>query len=145
MGLSLILLEGEMDEFSGDRDLAVDEHDDFVNTYAEQTAEKRPGLYWVAIYDVNKLFGGPEEGGWWYTAGELVTDPEVYEETLPMAFREEDRAKTYRDKMELRAKVQNKLEGRRDIGSVISTGQYFAEIHEGSLPAFYPERKPHYE
>jgi hypothetical protein len=29
-------------------------------------------LHVVAIYYEDRVYGGPEEGGWWYTEGELV-------------------------------------------------------------------------
>ena len=30
------------------------------------------GLVYVNVYLVHRAYGGPEEGGWWYDAGELV-------------------------------------------------------------------------
>lgn len=30
-------------------------------------------FYAVAVYDTDSHYGGPEEGGWWYTDGPLVT------------------------------------------------------------------------
>jgi hypothetical protein len=32
---------------------------------------ERPTLYVVCRYATDRLYGGPEEGGWWYTAGDL--------------------------------------------------------------------------
>lgn len=29
-------------------------------------------MYYVNIYEVYKAYGGPEEGGWWFNAGECV-------------------------------------------------------------------------
>ena len=29
------------------------------------------GLYWGALYLVDLVYGGAEEGGWWYQAGTL--------------------------------------------------------------------------
>ena len=31
----------------------------------------------IAVYLVQLAYGGPEEGGWYYQAGELCTDPEL--------------------------------------------------------------------
>lgn len=28
--------------------------------------------YVLAIYEIDRAYGGPEEGGWWYDTGELV-------------------------------------------------------------------------
>ena len=30
------------------------------------------GKAFVAVYELGRHFGGPEEGGWWWTSGELV-------------------------------------------------------------------------
>jgi len=31
-----------------------------------------PAQLWVNVYSVTRHYGGPEEGGWWYDAGEVV-------------------------------------------------------------------------
>lgn len=36
---------------------------------------RNPIMHSVAVYLTQRLYGGPEEGGWWYNAGELCTDP----------------------------------------------------------------------
>ena len=33
--------------------------------------------YVVAFYAVDRAYGGPEEGGWWFDTGELVRLPRV--------------------------------------------------------------------
>lgn len=30
------------------------------------------GERWVNVYDVTRCWGGPEEGGWWYHAGDCI-------------------------------------------------------------------------
>ena len=45
---------------------------------------KGPTLYVVARYYEDRAYGGPEEGGWWYTYGEL--------EKVVLATRDEDKA-----------------------------------------------------
>jgi hypothetical protein len=38
----------------------------------------RPAKWWcVAVYETDRRYGGPEEGGWWYTAGELVEHDKI--------------------------------------------------------------------
>src|SRR5262245_7305236 len=32
----------------------------------------RPLRWWAVVYEVDRGYGGPEEGGWWYDCGELV-------------------------------------------------------------------------
>lgn len=29
-------------------------------------------IVYVNVYDITRCFGGPEEGGWWYDAGECI-------------------------------------------------------------------------
>ena len=29
-------------------------------------------MKYVNVYEVSQCYGGPEEGGWWFTAGELI-------------------------------------------------------------------------
>jgi DNA-directed RNA polymerase subunit RPC12/RpoP len=38
----------------------------------ERAEEQRRAEYWsVAVYAVDRAYGGPEEGGWWYDCGDL--------------------------------------------------------------------------
>jgi hypothetical protein len=42
------------------------------NMEVKPTSE-RPAEWWaVAVYTSDRSYGGPEEGGWWYSCGELV-------------------------------------------------------------------------
>lgn len=126
-----------------------------------------PAPFWtVAIYLRDKRFGGPEEGGWWYTCGERVDTPlegmnpnsiitvftgegtryrdKIDEHTGVFMTAAEQEAQAYVELMQtqLDATVNR---GRRSIDSVLSEGMYYAEAHPGHPPAFYPETKPHYE
>jgi hypothetical protein len=103
--------------------------------------------FWtVAIYLVDRVYGGPEEGGWWYEAGERqdhIIEGMHPATPLSVLYSEHD-AKTRM------AYVQKKLDegpnvGRRDIGSMLSTGKYFAQMYQGHPPARFPETRPHYE
>lgn len=53
------------------------QHDDYGVYNSEwepvEYSHDVPAKWWsVAVYDVEGVYGGPEEGGWWYTAGYLV-------------------------------------------------------------------------
>jgi hypothetical protein len=112
----------------------------------EQVETPVATLYWVGLFLQDKAYGGPEEGGWWYNCGQLVTDPEFYTQLgmLPQAFTDSEQASAYcREMNEARNRV-GLNEGRRDIDSVLSEGVYGAEVHEDILPPYYPARKPHY-
>lgn len=117
------------------------------NKEHEEARETLPAPFWtVAIYLVDKSYGGPEEGGWWYTLGERQDQPlEGLSNTLLAFICPSEQAA-----MRFAKIVQDKLDaginvGRRDISSVLSTGRYYAEVHNGYPPAFYPETRPHYE
>ena len=43
------------------------------DAYEVEPVGERPARWWsVAIYDTSREYGGPEEGGWYYTAGTLT-------------------------------------------------------------------------
>jgi hypothetical protein len=94
--------------------------------------------YTVAVYLIDKAYGGPEEGGWWYEYGFPSGEHVEY----MRGFADENSANKYVH--ELSATVEELNKGRRDINSVLSCGIYRAEVCEG-LPKAYPSEKPHYE
>jgi hypothetical protein len=92
--------------------------------------------YLVAVHLVDKAYGGPEEGGWWYQTGEHVRTLRV--------FGCNERAVTYARRLDrLLDATLNK--GRRPISSVLSEGRYEADVFEHVVPEHYPATKPHYE
>ena len=104
-------------------------------------------MFFVAVYMVDRAYGGPEEGGWWYDCGELITDADLLKENgiaLPTAYSEEslaERAVGYANHL-----LNNTLNvGRREISSVISTGRYMAMVFENELPHHFPTVRPRYE
>lgn len=99
------------------------------------------GFYTVAVYLVDRAYGGPEEGGWWYDCGQLVDDAAF---AKPKIFDNEDEAIDYARERNLDLdETVNK--GRREISSVLSNGRYCAMVCDGYPEPYYPERKPHYE
>lgn len=92
--------------------------------------------YLVGVYLCDRAYGGPEEGGWWYTTGELCRAIRVFG-NLNRALEH-----AWRLQMRLDATLNR---GRRDISSVLSTGRYYAEVHDDTLPDCYPSVRPHYE
>jgi len=96
-------------------------------------------MYSVAIYMIDKAYGGPEEGGWWYTYG----IPQEDQDHHTKYFEDEEEAGKYADILhDLIVKPLN--EGRRSIDSVLSEGIYEVTVQNGD-PRPFPERKPHYE
>ncbi len=92
--------------------------------------------YVVALYEIDRAYGGPEEGGWWYDCGELRRVLRV----VPGADAAYDLAARANRLME---RLQR---GKRDVGSVIyAGGRYAAEVFEETAPRAFPETRPHYE
>lgn len=48
---------------------------------------------WVNVYEVNRRYGGPEEGGWYYDTGELILCKKFYDNDSA-----QDYAESLRDK-----------------------------------------------
>jgi len=95
--------------------------------------------YTVAVYLCDRAYGGPEEGGWWYACG--VPSEEHAHHTRGFVW--ENAAYAYARKLNDKyGSLWN--EGRRDVNSVLSEGQYYAEVFEGN-PRPYPYVIPTYE
>lgn len=93
----------------------------------------------VAVYEVDRRFGGPEEGGWWYDAGQLAKIVKV--------FRSEDLSRAYcrRLNARLRSRSIGPNAGRRELSSVLSEGVVCACVYEDQAPDHFPETRPRYE
>jgi hypothetical protein len=88
-------------------------------------------MIYVNVYLEDLVRGGPEEGGWYYTAGELedswACETQAQVETASAEFAE---------------RYSN--EGRPAISSVLSRGRYAIRL-ENHPGANYPDHRPHYE
>lgn len=92
--------------------------------------------YTVAFYEIDRAYGGPEEGGWWYDTGTFVRISKV--------FKSKEAAYAYARRANRFLNVIQR--GARDVSSVIyNGGRYAAEVYEGLPPAAYPETRPFYE
>jgi hypothetical protein len=94
------------------------------------------GPWTVSLFLVDRAYGGPEEGGWWYTCGEPVLDERL------RAFNNRDEADAYARGLRPVEEEMNK--GRPSTGSVLSRGEYQYHVQEG-WPKAFPEVRPHYE
>ena len=94
----------------------------------------KEGPYYVNLYDTNRQYGGPEEGGWWYDSGEFVECRGVFGSL--------ERAEQAADSME--ADIAQLREGLYPPGSMLCTGWPLLRVqdHAGKN---YPEKRPHYE
>lgn len=90
----------------------------------------------VAFYEVDRRYGGPEEGGWFFDSGELVR--------LHRLCRTEDAAGI------AAARANHLLDlvqrGHRRLDSVLyASGRYRACVFVGLAPMHFPKTPPHYE
>lgn len=109
--------------------------------YAEDVTPK----LWVNLYMHDRVYGGPEEGGWFYSTLTPFDPAEVYEEDLRL-----EGVKAYATEREAKRAYEALLEwekeanaSRRDVSSVISEGVYSVQW-EAFPPTAEPQRKPHY-
>ena len=95
-------------------------------------------FYLVAIYLEDMRYGGPEEGGWYYNVGVLVR--------VVKGFNSEQTAIAYCRRMndKLKSRQFGPNRNRREMSSVLSEGEYWAQVHENEAPKWYPDSKPHY-
>ena len=87
---------------------------------------------YVNVYLHDRAYGGPEEGGWWFDTYEIKQVIPVHglSDAQEIVNRLEDGEYTN--------------EGRRDVSSVLSEGEYIIQI-EDTIGMNKPERSPHYE
>ncbi len=96
----------------------------------------------VALHELDRCYGGPEEGGWYYDSHAPSTEPE--HRRLVRVFRSNAKAVRYRNRLTERAIQASK--GARSLGSVLySGGQFGAVLQRGEQPQPYPLRRPRYE
>lgn len=91
----------------------------------------------VAVYELGREYGGPEEGGWYYDTREIVAVAVVPEGTNEAALKLCDELES----------GEYKQTG-RDVGSVnYRGGSYGMYIHEAGERIVHnePEETPHYE
>jgi len=91
-----------------------------------------PGKYThVNVYAVTRHYGGPEEGGWWYNAGEPVAS---------IALTEDD------DADQVAAAVERKYIDLSEGDIYLVLGGVQIEVHKQyHFAKPWPETRPHYE
>ena len=90
----------------------------------------------LAFYEVDRAYGGPEEGGWWFDTGQLVR--------ILALFKDEERA--YAAARRANQLLEYLQRHRRPVGSVIySGGRHEVAVFENFAPPSYPETRPRYE
>lgn len=90
----------------------------------------------VAFYEIDRAYGGPEEGGWWYDTGCLARPLRV----CP--------SEAAADALAVRAnRLLDRLQrGHRQVGSVLyAGGRHRACVFATTAPSAFPAQRPHYE
>lgn len=100
-------------------------------------------FYTVALYLVDRAYGGPEEGGWYYTTEEVVQPAEYPEGVLPQVF--SNKAQAHECCAALNDRHGEDLNyGLPPIHSVSSRGRFTFLVRPG-WPQNSPQTIPHYE
>lgn len=92
--------------------------------------------YIVALYEIDRGYGGPEEGGWCYDCGTL-------KRSLRVCTSETTAAALALRANRLLARLQRQL---RDVGSILYEGGRFAAyVCETTAPEHFPAARPRFE
>lgn len=91
--------------------------------------------YHVNLYLLDRAYGGPEEGGWWYDCGEFQRGFTCYTAK---------KAERIRRLVQRIADARNTDGGNHDLSSVLCEGRYEAHIERHPGKSF-PTVRPHYE
>jgi hypothetical protein len=92
-----------------------------------------PEYVTVALYEIDREYGGPEEGGWWYDVGTLIpgTQRSFLAEDAPQA-------QVYVDTLAARYPYQRGWISRGEVSYVVRVWK------EREAPAGFPRVRPRY-
>lgn len=90
--------------------------------------------WYVNAYAVTRHYGGPEEGGWWYDAGEVVASTYIGNDYGV--------AERVRDKM--RKRLAPRFDNTRNRYSVLGGADLVVCVEDEPAVA-YPAERPYYE
>lgn len=105
--------------------------------WADQHDIPRPRFFTVAVCLATLRYGGPEEGGWWYTDYEALYDGDF---PLPQLFLTRAEAEAKEKELIKLCDVANI--GRRPISDSNSDGIFTTQVYD-EFPT--PTPRPHYE
>ena len=110
--------------------------------------QQRPCPAWATIYvgvfQVGRLYGGPEEGGWWYDAGEVVRT-----EVVRVRFTEDGTPSLQEGEIEFLKELSKKLSeeyvfGTTHRSSMRPRGPDFTWDVSWNVPKDFPQSRPYY-
>ncbi|OAH45473.1 hypothetical protein AX777_17780 [Sphingobium yanoikuyae] len=92
--------------------------------------------YIVAFYEIDRAYGGPEEGGWWYDTG-VLDRPLALAPSSAAAMAIADRANRLLDRLQ---------HHKRPVSSVAyEGGRHRALTFSTTAPPYVPVERPIYE
>lgn len=98
-------------------------------------------MIFVAIFELDRAYGGPEEGGWWYGVGELKRTVA----TFPEKGQAYEYSRRFNRTLAYRREKKRGRHYRFPLSSVAySGGHYEAQVWK-ERPYSYPEHRPQYE
>ena len=113
--------------------------------------ERNLRLLFLEVFHVQRCYGGPEEGGWYYDAGTRCRDFDMIGDMVeagfsPKIYPDTARSEAHAEKHRLQKWLDETAnKGRPPIYSVNSSGRYEAIIHDGEEVTHFPATRPHYE
>lgn len=109
-------------------------------------------LYVVAVYEVHRVYGGPEEGGWWYTEGVLdgIIDATASEQgayDVAYGYNRPD-GEQRRDGTEAHVVQLGRRELRPEVAAQVCHADWETTeedyVLRWDVPTVFPEGRPHY-
>ena len=98
-------------------------------------------MHYIHKHEVSQQYGGPEEGGWWFTSGFPVED------WTPIEIEDEEQAFEVCRALNAYEKDRAKREEEYEFTSVLShrSSHYSYDVSGDYTAKPFPERRPHYE
>lgn len=92
--------------------------------------------YVIAFYEIDRVYGGPEEGGWWFDTGDLRRPLKV--------------VRTEREADSVAARANRLLDRfqrhtRSPSSMAYASGRFAACVFGDTAPRHFPATRPHYE
>lgn len=153
----------EWNEWCGDREATEDDadkccvycHGDVFSTSepVETGMQYAGGFVFVNVYELDRVYGGPEEGGWYFTTGTFITGrqvPKDHADEWVSAFRADYPTVDEVNRQALEAWEAEGCPGRPPArqyryDSVCYAGGHYDIYVEDKPGADFPEIYPHYE
>jgi len=105
-------------------------------------------MAWVNVYETDRVYGGPEEGGWWFTTGEPVDTVPVLGITHDEALAYAAATRNYEWPPAVQAAfdaMDTKWQSSADMYSVNYRGGDFDVRIQDHPARAYPDEYPRYE